>query len=484
MDAGRKRKRRIRKKLLAVWALRALVLLLVLGIGAIVVMMYTLKPDEAELAAQLSEGTVTDGVSINDTDVSGLTYVEAYGKLIGGINEAIDEINISVRCEDSLWVLTGSDLAVTSDIDAVLREALMLAHDGTTMANKTARETIAEEGRSLYTTLSPSTDVLSKKIAVVAEVLNKPPVSPYAVPNSKSALPEFTYYEGKDGYMLDEAMLTASIVDAIADKRFVDVIEPELQFTEPEVTMDWVKENTSLRATFSTTFGDSSSSKNANRVRNIQKASEILNGAVVANGEEWSFNTYIGPRREADGWALAPSIVNGANYVLEAGGGICQVSTTLYNSLLRCGSEITITERHNHSWPSSYVDYGLDATVSTGGPDFKFVNNTGGPIYIFAYTDKTNYSITVYIFGIPLPEGVTYVSRGVVDKVLKPDAPVETQDPTLEAGKEVYDVKPRDGYMTTAYLDKLQDGTVVETVTLYSDRYRAVQGQKRIGTKE
>lgn len=484
MDATRKHKRKIRKKVLAVWALRALVAILLMGICAVVILMYTLKPSEEDLAAQVMYGVIADGVTVNGTDVSGLTYSQAYSRLIGDINDDVASISISVRCENSLWLLTGADMSVHSDIDDVLKEALLLGFDGTVMGNRAARKEILSAGYALNTTLTADETVLADKIEIVADALDSPPVDPYAVPNSKSALPEFTYYEGESGYVLNTGALIEAVNAAIANEEFITVIEPVLEYTEPEITMEWVRENTSLRSTFSTSFGASSSTRNANRMRNIQKASDILNGATVPDGGEWSFNTYIGPRYESDGWALAPSIINGSTYVQEAGGGICQVSTTLYNTLLRCGTEIEITERHNHSWPSSYVDYGLDATVSTGGPDFKFVNNTGGPIYIFAYTDTTNYTITVYIFGIPLPDGVTYVTRGEIDQVLKPGDPVTTEDPTLPVGTQVVDVKAREGYVTTAYLDRLQDGVVVETIKLYSDKYRAVQGQIRVGTKE
>ena len=120
--------------------------------------------------------------------------------------------------------------------------------------------------------------------------------------------------------------------------------------------MDWLKENTQLRATWQTDFGSSSSLRNANRVGNIQKATTLLNGCKIEVGEEFNFNGFIGPRTESGGWPLAPGIVNGNTYEMQAGGGICQVSTTLYNALLCGGSEIEITERYHHSWPSSYAD--------------------------------------------------------------------------------------------------------------------------------
>ena len=217
-------------------------------------------------------------------------------------------------------------------------------------------------------------------------------------------------------------------------------------------------------------------------MRNIQKAARILNGCVVEPGAELSFNEFIGPRYEKDGWALAPGIVNGARYENQAGGGICQVSTTLYDALLQAGPEIEIIERNRHSWPSSYTDYGLDATVSTGGPDLKFKNNTNAPLYIFAYEDNVNYIMTVYIYGEPLPDGVTYEIEGITEEVLKPGKTEYIEVPTWPTGYSETYVSAREGYRATAYRYKLINGERVETEVLYTDIYGAVTGQIKIGT--
>ncbi|HBU13224.1 MAG TPA: vanomycin resistance protein VanB, partial [Clostridiales bacterium] len=100
---------------------------------------------------------------------------------------------------------------------------------------------------------------------------------------------------------------------------------------------------------------------------NIWKMSDIINGVKVEPGETWSINEEAGPRTYNLGWQGAPGISDG-EYKEEAGGGICQVSSTLYNAVLR--AELEIVERKHHSWPLDYIDGGLDATISTGAPDF------------------------------------------------------------------------------------------------------------------
>lgn len=144
----------------------------------------------------------------------------------------------------------------------------------------------------------------------------------------------------------------------------------------PPRTVEELKLVTQFRSEFQTSFGGSRAARNEKRVGNIQNAATLLNGAKVEPGEEFNFNAFIGPRTEEGGWPLAPGIVSGERYEDQAGGGICQVSTTLYNALLRAGASmqrgstleeilaqdvegISITERRHHSWPSSYVDKGL-----------------------------------------------------------------------------------------------------------------------------
>jgi vancomycin resistance protein YoaR len=285
--------------------------------------------------------------------------------------------------------------------------------------------------------------------------------------------------EGSDGHVLNKEAVSEEIRQSIENGDYGRTIQPALELVSPTRTMDWVKENTKQIAVFSTSFEGRTLGKE-DRVRNIEKASDILNGMKLEPGQKISFNEYVGPRTEKGGWALAPGIVNGNTYVLQAGGGICQVSTTIYNTLLRCGPGIEITDRKKHSWPSSYVPEGLDATVSTDGPDLAFKNNTEAPIFIFTY--PIDHKMTVYVYGAPLPEGVTYEARS---EILERPEPPETkiiEEPLWPAGYSEDVIHSRKGCVAVAYRDKLVNGEVVESVELYTDTYRAIQGETKVGT--
>ncbi|MEG0873492.1 MAG: VanW family protein [Clostridia bacterium] len=140
-------------------------------------------------------------------------------------------------------------------------------------------------------------------------------------------------------------------------------------------------------ATYTTSIYD----KDNNRVFNISKAIEKLNDTIIPNGKEFSFNNTIGPMNSAAGYKKAVGFDNKGNKVQIDGGGMCQISSTLYNAALI--SKLQITERHPHSRRVYYVPKNKDATIYYGSLDLKFINNTGSSIKILATNNKTNVTI-------------------------------------------------------------------------------------------
>ncbi|MCE5235515.1 MAG: VanW family protein [Clostridiaceae bacterium] len=478
---GRKSKRsrltaltyKVRRFFVALLALLVLAALAQLLFGA---------PKARDSAVYISDSTFFKGISINGYDVSGLTYAAARDMLCPKIEAQARTVNITVKHGTSFWLLTAPDLGLESDLDAVLLEALKLGRADSYVNNQTAKKDLEENGRNFAVTVRPGEKALDTAISAIGAAINTEPTEPFAEPDAWSETPEFTFHEGAAGYLLNEAALKSDITERIEAGSYNAVLEPTLVLTPPTHDTAWLKANTQLRSQFQTEYGSTSSLKKPERRANIRKAANILNGATVQVGATFDFNEYIGPRTEAGGWPLAPGIVNGNTYEMQAGGGICQVSTTLYNALLCSGPEITIVERYHHSWPSHYADYGLDATVSTGGKNLVFTNNSEAPLYIFAYPNDTDYTMTVYIYGAPLPEGVTYKVRGVTTETIEPEETIITENPDWPTGFKYNEITSRTGYVAVAYRDKLVNGTVTDTETLYTDKYRAVQGKTTVGT--
>ena len=130
-----------------------------------------------------------------------------------------------------------------------------------------------------------------------------------------------------------------------------------------------------------------------NRLNNIILATACVNGYILEPGEEFSFNRVVGQRTTDRGFRSAPAFSSGTT-VMAVGGGICQVSSTMYSAIM--DSSLSVTERHPHGLPVSYIPRGRDATVSWGSLDFRFLNNTDYPLRIDAEVDGRTLTVRVY----------------------------------------------------------------------------------------
>lgn len=480
------------------------IILAALSVAAAILYLFLGKPTAKEIDEVIDDGTILQGVSINGVDVSGMNYAQAREAALGSVEELLRSMHITVRHGTSMWVLTAADIQPISSLDSAIKEALTLGRGGSVIENNQVRDDIAANGRDIAVSFRPNEKALKARLAEIGAYLDTEPAEPYAEAVTASAEPDFAYYDGADGYMLNEAALYEQIAALLADGQLKAELEPALDFIPSAMTMDGVKAQTKFVSMFQTSFGGSRKARDEKRVGNIQKACTLLNGLRVEAGAEFNFNGYIGPRTEEGGWPLAPGIVNGNQYEDQPGGGICQVSTTMYNALLCAGASmqrgstlddilakdiqgISITERKHHSWPSNYVDTGLDSTVTgtvESGKSLNFVNNTGAPLFLFAYCDQLNYTVTVYIYGLPLEEGVTYQVRGVVDEVIEPGETIINYDKTKPADFSEDTIKARKGYKATAYRDKYVNGVLDPNATekLYSETYNAVTGERTVGT--
>ena len=217
---------------------------------------------------------------------------------------------------------------------------------------------------------------------------------------------------------------------------------------------------------------------NASRTTNIKLATNKINGVIVLPGETFSYNKTVGKRTIDNGFKEAGAYLNG-QVVQEVGGGICQVSSTLYNAVLYANLEVV--ERHNHTFESSYVAASRDATVSWGGPDFKFKNNRTYPIRIVA--SSNNGTETVSIYGIKEDDDYEVIiqSRKLSTISRKTEY---VDDSSLEKGEEVISQNGHDGCTSEAIKILRKDGKTISTTVISRDTYMSLAMIIRRGTKE
>jgi len=223
------------------------------------------------------------------------------------------------------------------------------------------------------------------------------------------------------------------------------------------------------------TFTTEYSSSNKPRVNNIHTLADALDGTLVAPGGTFSFNGTVGERTAAKGYQEAPAIVNG-KLVPQLGGGICQVNTTLFNAVFFSG--LPVVERVNHSQYISHYPKGRDATVSWGGPDFKFKNDT--PNWILIATGYTNSSVTISIYGTNPGYKVAYETGPWTNLT---DPPVrEVKDPELPVGTRIVDERGVSGRTIVVTRVVTKGGAEIRRDS-FKSVYRPTQEVVRVGTK-
>jgi len=223
------------------------------------------------------------------------------------------------------------------------------------------------------------------------------------------------------------------------------------------------------------TFTTEYASGNKPRVNNIHVLSDALNGTLIPPGGVFSFNETIGQRTAAKGYQEANAIVNG-KLVPQLGGGICQVGTTIFNTVFFSG--LPVVERRNHSQYISAYPKGRDATISWGGPDFKFKNDT--PNWILIATSYTNSSVTISLYGTDPGYEVQYTTGDWTNLI---DPPVrEVPDPDLPVGSRVVDERGVSGRTIVVTRTVRKGGTVIRTDT-FKSVYRPVEEVVLVGTK-
>lgn len=271
----------------------------------------------------------------------------------------------------------------------------------------------------------------------------------------------FRYQRGQDGVAINDKCLFEKALTSRG--QLIKISLPLI--IDKAVTVDQLKANTVKRASFVTTFYNSGQ----NRCHNIQQAVKALNGVTVGVGETFSFNATVGERSEVRGYKTSKVIQDG-NYTDGVGGGVCQVSTTLYNALLLAGF---IPNAVQHSLVSGYVKPGFDAMVSYNSADLTFTNNTLHPIYVSAKVVGKSVTFTIYgepnayrIERVSTEERDKFSTSYVVDSSKYPELVYTDQTKVVVGGS--------DGVKTQSYLYYYLGDKLVETKLIRKNSYKRV----------
>lgn len=281
------------------------------------------------------------------------------------------------------------------------------------------------------------------------------------------AEPENSVYDKETGEPTKEKE-GVSLDIAAAQKQFDeaktgDKIEIPFTYTEPEITAEKLSEML-FRDQLSSRSTDLSSSS-SNRITNVTLAANAINGTVLNPGDTFSYNDVVGPRTAERGYKGAAAYVGGKT-VESTGGGICQVSSTLYTCVLY--ADLEVVSRTNHGYAVSYLPLGMDATVSWGSLDFKFKNDTDYPVKIEAYVSGV--TLTVKIYGTKTTDD--YIEIESVCLRTMPYDTITKEDDSLSPGETELETSGYTGYVSETYrclYDK--DGNLIDRSLITKDTY-------------
>lgn len=467
--------------------------------------------------------TFVSGISILGIDVSGLSKDDAKQKVTDDVSNRLST-DVIFKHNDETYTLLPSSVGGSFDIDKVIDDAYSVGRNGNIFQNNFAILNAMINSKNFIPDFSFNSDSFDDSISQMNSNFADGIVEPsYDISGNNLIIKS-----GKNGNIVDSDKIKSLFVDKLivvpyntdsievpvfskeANKIDIDAIHSEIykeaqdasyttnpyavypssngldfnisideakalitgdkdSYTIPLKTLYpnvktsdiGIEAFPNLLSSYSTSFASSSS----NRATNVSLATNKINGKVLMPGEVFSFNGTVGKRTPQAGFKVAGVYMNG-QVATDYGGGICQVSSTLYNAVLRANLEIV--DRSNHMFEVGYVPIGTDATVSWGAPDFKFKNSRSYPIKIV--TSSSNRKCVVKFYGLKESEEydieiVSYRTGSV------PYRTTYTTDSSLAAGQQKVIQRGSNGAKSVAYRIRKKNGQVISKELLSKDTY-------------
>lgn len=337
--------------------------------------------------AKTESDEIAMGVYAGEVNLSGMTKEEAKEAVEAYFLEKADEKITLIVNKETMEVSRG-DLGVAWSNPEVINEACGIGKSGNLIKRYKAIKDLEFSNQVFEIAYTADEVMIESVVSEECTKLNKKATN-LGLEKTESG---FQVIEGQEGVVVDEAA-AKEVILAYIEEEFDGKggeIEIPTMISEPLGSREELAKVKDLLGSFQTSF----KSSNANRSKNVRTGAGHINGTVLYPGEEFSTYEYVTPFTIENGYEMAGSYLNGKT-VDSMGGGICQVSSTLYNAVLM--AELEVTERSPHSMMVAYVQASADAAIAGTYKDFKFKNSTDAPIYIEAYTtDGKNVVFNIY----------------------------------------------------------------------------------------
>jgi len=415
----------------------------------------------------LSRETIYDGVFIENIDVSGLNAEQAKTLVEKKLSQALENVNIEVFYGDFRQKIDLNSLSFKLETDEAVKKAFSLGRNGNAFTRMKEIMKIRKNNVNIYVASGFDNNKLR---ALLEDIKKKIDI------NEQNA--SITFENGEViikketiGRSLDVDTNQKLIEDYIL-KRISGEIKLRIDEKIPEIRYENIKDIKDVLASFSTTF----SRQQTDRCHNIELACKKINGTILPVGQVFSMDKALGPRTVENGYKEAPVILKN-ELIPGAGGGVCQVTTTLYGAVLR--TNLDVVERKHHSMPLGYVEPGQDATISEGYIDFKFKNSRDYPICINAFVENNRLEIRIY--GKKNPDDpVIRIKSEIVEEIF-PDVEEYVIDNSVPYGEVVYEREAKLGMKVNVYREIYNNqGELLKVEKISEDVYSPIRAKIKV----
>lgn len=426
--------------------------------------------------------TMKPGVYIGTLDVAGMTLEEAR-QTVETYIEDLSNTKVNLAFGEDVETLTLEYLGLTWSNPEILDEAIVYGNTGNVLERYKAVRSLENNNVVLELSLSWKENVLRDFVKAQAEERHVDPVRAEIVRDNKAK--EFIITDSVLGVDVEIADTVDAVIEAIGpafegEEVYVDAV---MKYTEAEFTSAMAANITDVLGEYETIYN----AAELDRSENLRVACNYINGVVLLPGESLSFFDYLYPVTVERGYRTATAY-QGGRYIDSLGGGLCQVSTTCYNAVLR--AELEVIARTQHSMTVSYVDPGLDSGQAwSSGRNLIFGNNTEHPVYVEAHLYTNRYGTSFIYIGLwgketrPANRTVEYRSE-YTEEWPYDGQPVIEFDPELAYYQWERDQGQYPKVYAMAYKYVYIDGKLESKTPLYEkqDYYRPTPEYWRVGT--
>ncbi|WP_454052937.1 VanW family protein [Clostridium sp. Marseille-Q7071] len=418
------------------------------------------------------ESVIYPGMKIQGIDLSGKTKEEALKLIEEKYKKSVEQKKLIMTAGDKSYVVNYADMKLNFNLEDTVKSVFEEGKDKGVMEKFKMIKNPTEKDHQLKFTYDNK--IIENKIKTMESELNKNKV------NAKIAKAGdgFDITPEQTGMKLDSKSLQEEITKAIASSKETEAevkVKAKLVEDKPTITKAELEKINTKISDFSTSYENSTQA----RAVNIEISTNTINGTLLMPGDSVSFNTIVGDTTPDKGY-LEGVVIIGDKFEKDYGGGVCQVSTTLHNAVLRAG--ILPDSRLNHNLPVGYVEKGLDAAIAYGWLDYVFTNNTKYPMYIEGYAGNSSVGFNIYS-NSALLTGKRYEFYSETYATTPFETKVE-EDSTLEEGTEVIQQYGMEGYKVKAYRVIYQNDVEISRELMNNDTYAPTPQIVKRGTKK